>query len=459
MTSWIRRLFLKRSSNAIGCVDFGTAFSKFAIVEMPEKTNGLGEDKIHPLAIAKNNAVNQYLLPSLVFVAEDAILFGKSAEQAAQRQASSGRLAFSSLKRFITTSAISGIDDALPGEIDPTGTYTASQLITVFLAFVLHRAEAAAKVEKLAWPPKLRVARPAWDAERSASGEVMMRRFVRHAFILLDRLEPGLSSEAGVKHSDFKAALAEIPDTSDFPDSEIFHFTEAGTATVCEAAAVAAASVRYPGPRIVVIADIGGGTSDFSAYVTRSGRSLTLEEVPASTRTHNEAGDFLDQQLIRILVAKSGLLPEDPALKSAMIMLRLRQRELKEILFTEGQLITEVADASVILTEAEFLADAEVAAFSARLQETFYETVSVAVGAAQRAAQASFHMPIEIMPTGGGFALPMVIDMIENLPHDWRFIAAAPDLFQSRDPDFDHNFRQLAVSIGGALKELPRQSI
>ncbi|MEO1029290.1 MAG: hypothetical protein AAFX02_09575 [Pseudomonadota bacterium] len=456
--NWIKRLFSKRSEGAIGCIDFGTAFSKFAIVETTE-SKGLGEEKIHPLAIGQDIHFNRYLLPSILFLTEDEVLFGQPAEKAALRQSTEGRRAFTSLKRYISTSAIGSLNEALPADIDPTETYTASELITAYLAYLLHRAELAAQAEKLAWPPKLRVARPAWDAERTKLGEPMMRGFVRHAFILFDRLEAKIGSEGGVSHTDLRAALSEIPDTSDFPDSEIFHFTESGTATVCEAAAVAAASVRYPGPRIVVIADIGGGTSDFSAYATHHGRSLILEEVKGSTRSLGEAGDALDACVLDQLMRKSGLPDQDPLLEPSRIVLQARQRELKEILFSEGQVIADVGDVSVILTEAEFLADPVVAAFSQRLKDTFLETVGVAVSAAQKAAETGFHMPIEIMPTGGGFALPMVAEMIETIPHEWRFIPAAPDLFQSRNPDFDLNFRQLAVSVGGALKDLPIQSV
>lgn len=455
--SIFKRLFSKRTPDAIGCIDFGTAFSKFAIVEC-EDIDELSKENIHPLAIGKDIYRNQYLLPSLLFVSKDAVLFGKSAEQAARRNERAGREAFTSPKQYLSTFELDAIDDPLPPAIDPTGNYTAAQLITLYLAFILRRAELVAKAEKLDWPPKLRIARPAWQQARADWGEKTLRRLVRHAFIMADTIGDALVDDQGVSHDAVATAFATIPDTSAFPDDEIFRFTENGLATVPEATAVAAASIRYSGRRFVVVADIGGGTSDFAAFMTGlAGRSV-LAEIRGSGRVLRQAGDFLDMQMRRLLLEKAGLIADDPAARGPSALIRARQRELKEVMFTEGVVTTEVGDISVRLDVETFLADDRVTEFSERLNATFLETVEKAIEIARAYSQNAERVPIEIMPTGGGFALPMVRDMIANIPYDWRFFDASPDLFQPRNPDFDSGIRQLAVSIGGAVKDLPKET-
>ena len=41
-----------------------------------------------------------------------------------------------------------------------------------------------------------------------------------------------------------------------------------------------------------------------------------------------------------------------------------------------------------------------------------------------------------ILPTGGGYNLPMVTDMIRNIPYEWRFTTISPELLEFGDDDF-----------------------
>ena len=96
--------------------------------------------------------------------------------------------------------------------------------------------------------------------------------------------------------------------------------------------------------------------------------------------------------------------------------------------------------------------------FAARLAEQFYLAVTPAVDWARSlAASGGGQQAVEILPTGGGHSLPMVAEMIRNIPHEWTFGVMKPELFQSRNTDFAIVAPQLAVSIGGAVLELPKQ--
>lgn len=454
---WIKRLLAARDVTRIGCIDFGTAYSKVSIVDS-EALVDLDEQCIHPLAVGEGQSHNPYLLPSLLFVDEGAVRFGAKAETSARRNERRGRMPFTSPKQYLSTHALDALQESLPAEIDPTGQYSAKQLITLYLAYLLRRAEQAAGQQMLDWPPRFRIARPAWKPERALWGETMLRELVRHAFILLDQVGEDILSDDGLAHEAVQAAFAAIPDTSDHPDEKIFEISEQETATVPEATAVAAASIRPTRRRVVVVADIGGGTSDFAAFTTGVAGRNVVAEIEGSATVLREAGDYLDMQLRRILMNKAGLLPDDPAARGAVSMIRAQQRELKETLFVQGKMVTEAGDQLVELSLEEFLADPHIQGFAERLAERFYEAVTPAVDWARSlAASGGGQQVVEILPTGGGHSLPMVAEMIRRIPHEWTFDVMRPELFQSRNTDFNTVAPQLAVSIGGAVLELPKQ--
>lgn len=455
--SWIKRLFQKRDITHIGCIDFGTAYSKVSIVASELSEDLMAQD-IHGLAIGRDVSANPFLLPSLLFVDDNTVRFGAHAETAARRGERRGRAPFMSPKQYLSTHALDELDDRLPAEIDPTGAYSARRLITLYLAYMLRRAEDAARERKLDWPPRFRIARPAWDRERADWGEKTLRVLVRHAFILVDRFGDSLLSKEGLAHDAVHEAFDAIPDTSEFPDEEIFEISEKGTATVPEATAVAAASLRPGERRVVVVADIGGGTSDFAAFVTGRPGHNVVAEIDGSACVLRQAGDFLDMQLRRMLVNKAGLLPDDPAARGAVAMIRARQRSLKEALFADGRVVAEAGDQFVEMTLDEFLADTHVQGFAERLRENFNKSLGLAVDFARYLTQgASVQVRVDILPTGGGYDLPMVQEMIRKLPYEWKFSTISPELLTTDNPDFNAVSRQLAVSVGGAVLELPRQ--
>ena len=115
-----------RDTGWIGCVDFGTAFSKFAMVRAVDREELEKSDiQALPVGVAPDyRAANEWLLPSVLFVTEDAILFGEEAQRMAIRSHGSAREAFSSPKQYLSTDDFDLYDGYLRKEIDPTGKFT-----------------------------------------------------------------------------------------------------------------------------------------------------------------------------------------------------------------------------------------------------------------------------------------------------------------------------------------------
>jgi molecular chaperone DnaK (HSP70) len=94
-----------RDKSWIGCIDFGTALSKVALIKR-KPTSRLAAGDIVPLAIGARAGIasqNVFMLPSLVYVGDDGLLFGDEAHRAALRGERTGRQPFSSPKQYLST--------------------------------------------------------------------------------------------------------------------------------------------------------------------------------------------------------------------------------------------------------------------------------------------------------------------------------------------------------------------
>src|SRR5262245_39879449 len=179
-------LKMPRHPDWIGCIDFGTALSKVALTKRKPRT-ALTQNDIVALAIGVRDGVptqNPFLLPSVVYVTDQAILFGQEAQTAAVRNTRSDRQAFASPKQYLSTHDPEQLDEGLEPSIDPTETYTPRDLLALFLAHLLVQAGKAAVLAKAPWPVPLRIARPAWEARRALSGEKILGALVLRAFAI-----------------------------------------------------------------------------------------------------------------------------------------------------------------------------------------------------------------------------------------------------------------------------------
>lgn len=113
----------------------------------------------------------------------------------------------------------------------------------------------------------LRIVQPAWDQYRARQGEAILKDIVLTGFALVDRLGPAVSQGGGLAHKTARAALKDTKKRLAAAE-DVFVLSRDGRAYVVEATAVAAGSIRNTGRRVVAIADVGGGTSDFGCFMT-----------------------------------------------------------------------------------------------------------------------------------------------------------------------------------------------
>ena len=451
----------RRGVGWIGCIDFGTAFSKFALVKAVDRED-LAPETIAPLPIAVRpglEAANPFLLPSIVYVTNDNVLFGREAEQTAMRDEGSGRRPFLSPKQYLSTHDLDQIDGQLDWDIDPTLKFTPRKLLQLFLAHLLERAGDHARREDLPWPVPLRIARPAWDQTRAEQGEAILKELVKDGFALCDALGPALSAKGGLAHRQAMAALRKLK-SSTAKDEDIFKLSEEGKASVREATAVASGSIRDNGRRVVVVVDVGGGTSDFGAFATGLAWRNVIAEIEGSSAILREAGDHLDMLLRDFILKKAGLSRDHPAGAGAARRLLVFGRDNKERLFSYGTLPVRLGDRMLEVGLEEFLDEPEVKGFAERLRERCRHTLEIAVPCAREFQRLSRRRtPVSFLFTGGGYNLPMVKALYEDPSISWIYDVASPNVAgRAEELDFYSVYRQLAVAIGGAVHELPRET-
>jgi molecular chaperone DnaK (HSP70) len=456
-----------RDSGWIGCIDFGTAMSKAAVVRRKPREELTNADVI-PLTIGVSDGVavsKGWLLPSVIFVTEQALLFGEEARLAAIRNERLSRRAFVSPKQYLSTRDLEELDDPMETTIDPTKTYTARQLLALFLAHLLVQAGRAAARAKVPWPVPLRIARPAWDKERATGGEQALRALVLRAFAIADELSGKLSAAGGVAHDLAHSTLQKVMSDEKFDHPaafrHVFELSGNGSASVLEATAVAGGSVREPRQlrRVIVVADIGGGTSDFGAFMTGLPRSNIIAEIRDSSRVVREAGDFLDMLLTSHILRQAGIDGDDPAGKGAATRLRRDQRANKEVLFKEHAITVRLGDRVRTVKEVDFLADPRVQEFAEGLRSKFSETLALAIDCARRYPRGGPYgqpTPVEVLLTGGGHSLPMIRDFVTHPPQPWIYEEASQEITVASLEATER--RQLAVAIGGAVRDLPREA-
>lgn len=440
--------------NLILCLDFGTAMSKaWATVKGP---NGEAKDLPVQLGTAAGE-MSPLLLSSSVWIEDSGeILVGKRAVDRAMVPRKADRRRVDSLKQQLSQGNDTVLDGAeLEGYFNPTAVKIHyGDLISFYLGYLTDLAEG--ELERMGHSRfvQRRFALPCWTPPRDQRGERLIREHLSRAQIIADTFHGRWNT--GVTVQELRHVIDRLESLkTEWPGVLV-------TDGVLEPVAAGASRLENAGGegrRLVMVVDVGAGTTDFALFIARETAEGEIKFFPLTgcTDAIRQAGDEIDEKLRRLILRQASV--DEGSAQYSLVNSGLLQaiRTHKETLFREKRLRYLLSnDAGGEVNLETLLAEPGVKEFSDKLEEKF-QAVLVRAKEAVKGAQ---YDTLEVLLTGGGAELPMVKALATGqiscggITLRREAVPALPPSWQDRAADVKQLYPQLAVAIGGAQPEL-----
>lgn len=438
------------------CLDFGTAMSKaFASdIEGDEITEGLKLKLGHRASGGTSKDI--YPVPSSLWISNDGkIYLGEEAiRRSIHSDPSGNRQRFDSLKREL----IWGMKESSPFQqnmnemLNPTDIPLSNgDAITLYLGYLTDLA--CTEMEEAHHCSRYIVRNfglPSWSPERRVWGEELLRTMLVKAQVVADTFHGKWDN--GVSIHAVKSVLEEINSLDELPEYLIAQ-------GITEPLAVGSSRLRQDEPSrgLVMVVDVGAGTSDMALFVVVENPERNLFNafpVAGCNQSLLQAGDTLDKAMQQAILKKAGIQSHDHDHPYIIQHLRMQLRALKEDLFRDGYCTVNLVNGGRVRIERdEFLREKSVNKFGEKLAEKFEDVLKVLKkGIAQHFGSGG----LSVVLTGGGATLPMVTDLasgtftVHNTPIRKNEVPLVPEDFEY-DKELAAVYPQLAVALGGTM--------
>ena len=458
----LRSLTEIEATSHIVCIDFGTAKSKAFARRItgddlsPQDLLELGLGRLD--GDMDNSA---YTVASSVWVSDEGNMFaGSHAIRLSSDYGLDGkpRKRLDSVKQQLShASHENQLLEPLPAAFNPTSEpLTFEDAICFFLAYLtdLIGSDLEVRYKLSRYTPK-RFTVPAWSDEQREWTTSTLRKLLKRAQILADTFHDRWRD--GIPASEVRNANLEAKKLEGQLDHLLDGRLQDTPLGISEP--IAAGSARLSTDRnirnMVLVVDVGAGTTDFALFLVPQGPAGGKAFPLRMSEAVRSAGDRVDDILVQFILSKMHGHTDSETQTRVAARLRLRNlRTYKRRLFDDGIIEVDlVTDERVIVEREEFLDSKEVKAFAKTLEDRlseFLSAVDPSLGAATPNALILF--------TGGGAKLPFVADLAKKTwrigSTDFRFrppTKLIPDLIEEFDDAFLAEYGQLAVAIGGTL--------
>ena len=446
--------------NIVLCLDFGTAMSKAFAVFAEDK------DVIENLPLKLGKRVSSsghiYPMPSSLWIDNEGLIYlGDRALALSELDNSSERQRFDSIKKALIQGMLEADPDKIPVEkgINPTSVpFSNGDALTVYLAYLTDIAcselENTHSVSRYVYR---RFALPSFEESRRKWGEKMLATTLAKAQILADTFHDRWNE--GIPIQEIRSAIDQIKGLPRLPNYLI-------GSGVTEPLAAGTSRLRKEEQTrgLVVVVDVGAGTSDFAMFHVSEDPDRDIYRawsIEGCNRSLHQAGDTLDTALQQVILEKAYIDPSHPDFSYIIPQLRMKLREFKEQLFREKTLSYYLSNGDRGIVELDsFLENPMVQRFSENLIKTFNEVL-------ERADESFFRRfdgeELTVVFTGGGATLPMVESLAEGDCEIRGFVLdkEAADLVPEEflgDEELSFVYPQLAVAIGGAQPNIIDES-
>jgi hypothetical protein len=444
------------------CIDFGTAKSK-AFARRVNESDITGEDLLE-LGLGRIDGDldnSPYTVASSVWVSDDGKMFaGSHAIRRSSDYSFDGkpRKRLDSVKQQLSHAAhMNQIHEPLSSALNPTlQPLSFGDAICFFLAYLIDLigTDLESRYGLSRYLPK-RFTVPAWSDDQREWANLTLGRFLKRAHILADTFHGRWNEGVPVEEVRMANSLAKLH------EEQLGHLLdvqlEESPLGISEP--IAAGSARLSTDRnirnMVLVVDVGAGTTDFALFLVPQGPGGGIAFPLRPSEAVKFAGDRVDDLLVHFILSKMNGHPDTEtrdrvAAQIRLLNLRTSKRRLFEEQIIEINLVT---DERVIIDLAEFLESDGVKSFAKMLEERlsgFLAAVHPSFGPATQDAL--------ILLTGGGAKLPFVADLAKRTwkigETSFRFRLpkrAFPDVIEDFGDAFLNEYGQLAVAIGGTL--------
>lgn len=447
------------------CLDFGTAMSKATFVNDNEDTS-FEDIRVLRLGIpGDQEEVDVVMLVSSIFIDDKGrIWFGQNAVEQAHGAPEGSNTRIDNVKRWLSEGNLS--TQVEPIHNPTTYDITYEDLVLAYLSFFTWTVNSALTkdVTEMSVPRNFRrrFAMPCFPRPNAKMVASKLTTLLGEAQIIADTF--GNDIHEGLALGRFLSSVKQLRS-----DKHSYAFIE-GSITEPLGVAGSLLSWRSAHDSLALVVDIGAGTSDFSLYrlqvcVDDDGevdpsKAVALE-VDGSARGITEAGNHLDHILKAFILNRAGITTSHPKFNNIAYGLERDIRDHKETLFNMGSvLIVLYNDEVVEISLDEFLEHDAVKAFEASLRKTLCDVLEAVNPDFINWVRFNPSRNLIIVLTGGGAELPMAKKLasgtvlVKGSPVTVAAAQAFPAWLQKDYPDMQDYYARIAVSLGGARKNL-----
>lgn len=432
------------------CLDFGTALSKVAIGHL---SDGVEDTQILEIGIpGEQENLSTTKLESAVYIDNAGMIwFGQTATERAEieQEKNEDRAIVQNIKRFLSEG---DIEDRINERMNPTHfKITNRDIILAYLTFLTWCVNERLSVMGVPRNIRRRFAMPCLKGTRRDEVIGLMKSLLGEAQVLADTFGEGLAK--GFDLDEFLRVSQTLRKQNlDFPfiDQEIV-----------EPLAVTGAIMSFEkdAKALLLVIDIGAGTTDFGLFLVRyshnSGAS-SVDSIENGYDVISKAGNFIDRVLIEYTLNQSGIDNSHPRYKAQRNVLQRNAREYKETLFSDGSVAISMLTADVVTIELKSFVELK------QIQALAEEFQQKLIGILERVDNshivgAPYHN-LALKITGGGANLPFVQKLYEQKSITIKgtelslkpVVTEFPEWLTDTAPYLKDDFAQLSVAIGGA---------
>ncbi|MCY3540827.1 MAG: hypothetical protein OXH31_02825 [Gammaproteobacteria bacterium] len=449
------------------CLDFGTALSKATLVLDGE--SDFDDESITVLYLGEYGDYKEdYKLISAVYIDDEGKLwFGDKAAEFCERDNVDGsRQVMDNIKHWLSLGQVDSEVDQVFNPTDISITY--AEIILAYLTFFTWTANKALEGLKSpdGYPRNInrRFALPCLPNSDFREVKHRMRKYLGEAQVLSDTFGSDLRN--GLPLQRFVDAVKLLRDGG-------FHDYRFVKEELTEPLGVAGSLLSYSSDNehdmIVMVIDVGAGTSDFSVYRIKVDLEKGVRkawEAVGSVGNVTEAGNHLDGVLMGLILKSCGIDPEQGIPSLVQWKLQRNIREFKEEIFEKGLIeisLPEGYETSITLDQ--FLQTLGVKNFKNALDRKMIDILESIDGNWVNLIGPSKKIRyLTVALTGGGASLPMVRELADRQVtirgKQIKVVPAkpVPTWLEEAHSELELDYPSIAVSLGGARKKLIRQA-